>query len=130
MPTNIAQEIGKSFISGGWSNILSFGLIIGATIAFGTITYAGFIYLTGADNAAKQKDALDMIKAAATGLAILTFGYIILRTINPNVLNTTVEIQNKQDKEINQTKPESIEFPSETNQSASGSSKRSGEATQ
>lgn len=115
MPTNIAQEIGKYFVSGGWSNILKFGLQIGVTLAFGTILYAGFLYLTGADNASKQKDAIDWIKAAALGLAILIFGYLILNTINPDILNQTlITTKQKQDTIIQPLTTPSFEFPNIT----------------
>jgi len=76
----------NKILPGGFSNILVFGLQIGFAIAFGTIIYAGFLYMTSGDDSSKQKDAIEWIKAAVQGLIIIAGAMIILRTINPNLI--------------------------------------------
>ena len=86
-----AKKIIEAFdkiIPGGFSNILIFGLQVGFSIAFGTIVYAGFLYMTSGDNSGKQKEAIEWIKAAVQGLIIIAGAMIILRTINPNIFSS------------------------------------------
>jgi len=59
-------------------------------LAFAMIVFAGFQYLTSGGNTAQQKDAQERIMNAIIGLALLFAFYIILHTINPNILNTSL----------------------------------------
>lgn len=114
MPQDSGIVKGLIEIFGDFKNILQIGLIIGGVIAFGVIIYAGFLYLIGADNASKQKDALDWIKAAVLGLAILTFGYLILTTINPSLLTVKeLTLNYAQDDVLIQVSPENIALVSQ-----------------
>ena len=59
-------------------------------LAFAMIVFAGFQYLTSGGNTAQQKDAQERIMNAIIGLVLLFAFYIILYTINPNILNTSL----------------------------------------
>ncbi len=73
----------NAIIPGGIANIFNFGLGIGAVLALATIIYAGILYSVSGDNASKQKEAREWIIAAAKGLAVIAFGFIILSIANP-----------------------------------------------
>jgi len=59
-------------------------------LAFIMIVFAGFQYLTSGGNTAQQKDAQERIMNAIIGLILLFAFYIILYTINPNILSTSL----------------------------------------
>jgi len=59
-------------------------------LAFAMIVYAGFQYLTSGGNTAQQKDAQERITGAIIGLLLLFAFYIILYTINPDILNASL----------------------------------------
>ena len=56
-------------------------------LAFTMIVYAGFQYLVSGGNTAQQKDAQERIMNAIIGLVLLFAFYIILHTINPDILS-------------------------------------------
>jgi hypothetical protein len=64
---------------------------LAGVLAFVMIVYAGFQYLTSGGNTAQQKDAQERIMNAIIGLVLLFAFYIILHTINPNILKTSLE---------------------------------------
>jgi len=66
--------------------IYKFALIISGVITFAALVYGGFLYLTSAGNPARMNDAKDQIFSAILGLIILFSAYLILRTINPELI--------------------------------------------
>ncbi|MFA5041893.1 MAG: hypothetical protein WC507_00290 [Candidatus Paceibacterota bacterium] len=68
-------------------------LRISGLLVFAMITYAGFQYLTAGGNANKQKEAQERITSAVIGLLLLFAFYIILNTINPDILKTEISAQ-------------------------------------
>jgi len=66
--------------------IFNFSLAIAGLIAFAVLIYGGFGYLTSAGNPVKQKNARDRIFAAILGLIVLFCSYLILTTINPQLV--------------------------------------------
>lgn len=60
-------------------------------LAFAMIVYAGFQYLTSGGNTAQQKDAQERIVSAIIGILLLFAFYIILYTINPDILKIPSE---------------------------------------
>ena len=62
---------------------------LAGVLAFAMIIYAGFQYLTSGGNTAQQKDAQERIMNAIVGLILLFAFYIILYTINPDILNSS-----------------------------------------
>jgi len=71
--------------------IFNFAIGISGILAFGVLIFAGIQYLTSAGNPGKMTDAMDRIKSAFLGLVILLCSWIILTTINPQL----VEIPNR-----------------------------------
>lgn len=53
------------------------------------MTIGGIMYILAAGNAAKVEDAKDTILQALFGLGILLVSYLLLRTINPDLVNLT-----------------------------------------
>lgn len=92
-------------------------LAVGVAVALAVviIVYAGIIYASSGDNASKQKEAKTQITQAIFGLAILLASFLILNTINPDLVNLGLiqsRIQGKAG-EINLSPPPNAEIPSE-----------------
>jgi hypothetical protein len=72
----------------GWvSSFYTFALIIGGILAFGAVVYGGILYAISAGNSSKQSEGRSWIWSALIGLLLLAGAYIILKTINPNLIN-------------------------------------------
>ena len=65
----------------------NFSLMIGGLLAFIMILYAGIRYAASRGNPAGQSDAKDAITQALLGLLLLMGAYLILNTINPDLVN-------------------------------------------
>jgi len=66
--------------------IFTLAIIIGGLIVFGAMVYGGILYLTSAGDPTKMKDGQDQIMAGFFGLIILLSSYLILNTINPQLV--------------------------------------------
>jgi len=66
--------------------IFNFSLMIIGIIVFGALIYGGFRYLTSAGSPTAMADAKDQIFSALLGLIILLCSYLILTTINPELV--------------------------------------------
>jgi len=66
--------------------IFSFGIIIFGLIVFGALIWGGVLYLTSAGQPTKLREAKDRIFSAFLGLVILLSSYLILTTINPQLV--------------------------------------------
>lgn len=64
-----------------------FGLGLITFFALGFMTIGGVMYILAAGNVAKVEDAKDMIKQALLGLGLMLVSYLLLRTINPDLVN-------------------------------------------
>jgi hypothetical protein len=64
-----------------------FALMIGGVLAFGAIVYGGILYAASAGNPGKQSEGREWITSALLGLLLLAGAYLILYTINPNLVN-------------------------------------------
>ena len=72
----------------GWIvNFYTFALIFAGILAFGAIVYGGIKYSISAGNASQQSEGRSWIWSALIGLLLLAGAYLILRTINPNLVN-------------------------------------------
>jgi hypothetical protein len=63
------------------------GLGLGGLLAFAMIVFAGLEWTLSGANPSLQEDAKDRIRNAIFGLLLLLGAYIILRTINPNLVS-------------------------------------------
>lgn len=66
--------------------VFNFGLMISALVIFGVLVYAGIRYVTSVGNPSAAKDAQQQIFSAVLGLAVLLAAYLILTTINPELI--------------------------------------------
>lgn len=64
-----------------------FGLSLITIVALGQMIIGGIMYILAAGNVAKVEDAKDTIFQALLGLGILLVSYLLLRTINPDLVN-------------------------------------------
>ena len=71
------------------NNFYKFALGIAGAAAFAVIIWGAILYTTSAGNPAKQKDARDWIMGAIWGVVLLLAAYLILYTINPNLVDLT-----------------------------------------
>lgn len=61
-------------------------LAVGGVLAFGLIVWGGLLYITSAGNPSQQSNARAWIGSAVLGLLLLLGAYIILNTINPELV--------------------------------------------
>ena len=64
----------------------NFALMASGILALGAIVYGGVLYATSAGNSSKQSEGKAWITSALTGLLLLGGAYLILYTINPNLV--------------------------------------------
>ena len=68
-------------------NFYQLSLMISGVLAFGAIVYGGVKYTVAAGNPGGQSEGKEWIKGALLGLLLLVSAYIVLRTINPKLVN-------------------------------------------
>jgi len=69
--------------------IFSFAIFISGLAVFGSLVYGGVQYVTSAGNVAALSDAKDRIFSSFIGLTIILSSYLILTTINPQLVILT-----------------------------------------
>jgi hypothetical protein len=69
------------------ANFYQFALLIGGILAFGAIVYGGVLHAVSAGNPSRQSEGKQWIWSALWGLLLLAGAYLILNTVNPNLLN-------------------------------------------
>jgi len=72
--------------------VFQFSLFLGALIALGSFIYGGVRYLTSAGSPSAQKDAKSQISGGILGLIILISAYLILNTLNPQLVAWEVSL--------------------------------------
>lgn len=72
-----------TFIQGFYN----FALMIGGVLVFGAIVYGGVLYAASMGNPGRQSEGKAWIKSALLGLLLLAGAYLILFTVNPNLVN-------------------------------------------
>ncbi len=89
--------------------IFNFSLMIAGLIAFGVFILGGARHLTSAGDPTKMSDARDQIFSGILGLVVLLSSYLILTTINPQLvivspemagINQGVVLRNASDEEM------------------------------
>jgi hypothetical protein len=84
------------------SGFYDFALMIGGVLAFGAIVYGGVLYAISMGNPSRQSEGKEWIQSALIGLLLLAGATLILKTINPDLVNLnlptlqTVNIQTTQ----------------------------------
>lgn len=69
------------------SRLYQFGLMAVGLAAFGSIVYGALQYILAAGNMGKVEDAKEIIKQAIYGIMLLLGAYVLLYTINPELVN-------------------------------------------
>ncbi|HDH31737.1 MAG TPA: hypothetical protein ENH26_03115 [Candidatus Wolfebacteria bacterium] len=77
---------GETKPAGMVSSVYIWALGVVGVIALGVIVYGGILYTVSAGNASKQQDAKAWFTGAIWGLALLLGAYLILYTINPDLV--------------------------------------------
>ncbi|MEK9180481.1 MAG: hypothetical protein AAB897_03655 [Patescibacteria group bacterium] len=67
-------------------DIYRFSLFSAGILAFGAIVYGGIKYTFAAGNPSGQSEGKEWVKGALLGLLLLAGAYLILRTINPQLV--------------------------------------------
>ena len=67
--------------------IYKFALAISGILAMGGIVVAGYYWMTAGANAEQKTHAKEMIFAVIYGLIILASAYVLLKFINPELIN-------------------------------------------
>ena len=68
-------------------NMYRYGVVIGSILAVMMIMIGGIMYLIGGLNPNMIKHGKELITGAVTGLVLLLGSYVLLNTINPNLVN-------------------------------------------
>jgi hypothetical protein len=71
-------------------NMYQYALMFAGLLVFGSIVWAGIRYAMAAGNPSTQSDARDQIWQALLGLVLLLGSYVILFTINPDLVRGSV----------------------------------------
>jgi hypothetical protein len=74
------------------ANFYSFALLISGILAFGAIVYGGIKYATGRGNPSAESDGKSWITNALLGLLLIGGAYVVLYTINPNLVNLNLPV--------------------------------------
>ena len=69
------------------SGFYNFALGIAGVLALGAIVYGGILYAASMGNPSKQSEGKAWIWSALTGILLLGGAYLVLYTINPNLVN-------------------------------------------
>ena len=77
---------GKAPLGGYLISLYNFLLGAVGIIAMMMLVYGGFRYMTSAGNSAAMGDAKDIVYSAIIGLALALVSYLIISTINPELL--------------------------------------------
>lgn len=73
--------------------LFTFAIMISGVIAFGSLVYGGVLYLISAGDPKKLKSAKDRILSSLVGFVIVFGAYLLLTTINPQLVVLEVEIE-------------------------------------
>ena len=77
----------------GWvAAFYQVAIFFSGILAFGSIVYGGFLYATAAGNPSRESQGKDWIQNALFGVLLLAGAYLILYTVNPNLINLNIPI--------------------------------------
>lgn len=82
--SEVAGTVAKSF-DFDLANIFGWAIGVGAILAFGVIIFGGVLWSTS-EIVNKKADAIEWIKGGVYGLLLLIISWLILNTINPEIL--------------------------------------------
>lgn len=82
-----AQSVTGAQITGQINQIYRISLGLAALLALMMMVLGGYYYMTAAGNAERSGKGVDMIMSSMLGIAILFGAYLLLNTINPDLVN-------------------------------------------
>jgi hypothetical protein len=85
--TTLEAETGTKFIAQYIQAVYRYGISVGAILATVVLMAAGVVWLTSGGNQGQIGKAKEMITGSLVGLFLLFGSYMILNTINPNLVN-------------------------------------------
>ena len=101
----LGTESGRLQLSGGLKSFFQKLYRVGITVAVGLsilmITFGGFRMAT-TDSVTNKEEGKEMINAAVIGLLIALFSYVILYTVNPELVNPSTDALNLSTTPLNQ----------------------------
>ena len=71
-------------------NFYQYALSIAGILALGVVVFGGIKYMISVGNPSNQTDAKEWIEAALLGIVLLAGAYLILRVINPSLVNLSL----------------------------------------
>ena len=84
---NAPASSASSGLPGYINYLFIFGLSLITVLALGQMMFGGIKYILAAGNVVKVENAKDTIQQALLGLGLLLVSYLLLRTINPDLVN-------------------------------------------
>jgi len=84
-PCNAATSIGQCV-----SRIYIWALAAAALLALLYMIFGGYLVMTAAGNAQQRSKGIDYINSSLIGVALLLSAYLILNTINPDLVDFTI----------------------------------------
>jgi hypothetical protein len=94
---NLPGSLSNVSSPGAWVvSFYNYALFLSGLLAFGAMVYGGIRYSWARGNSAGESDAKQWIWSALLGLLLLVCAYIILYTVNPNLVNLQLPSLSKQ----------------------------------
>lgn len=85
---NLPGSLANISSPGGWvKSFYNYALFLSGLLAFGAIVYGGIRYAWARGNPSGETEAKSWIWSALLGLLLLACAYLILFTVNPNLVN-------------------------------------------
>ena len=86
IPDAVTPKSVKTFLPAYIRYLFNFAIVIAGLVAFASLVYGGFRYLTSAGNPVAISDAKSQITAGILGLILILGSYLLLTTINPQLV--------------------------------------------
>ena len=86
-PCSIAGGVAPNSLPRCINQIYIWSLGVGSLLALLMIIIGGYYYMTAAGNAERSSKGTEMIWSSVIGLALLFGAYLLLNTINPDLVN-------------------------------------------
>ncbi len=83
--------------------VYNFALGLGGLFAFFRLVYAGILWGSEGSGISAKADAMDVIKNTIFGLLLLLFSWVILNTVNPQILNLNLSVSKTETTQQKQT---------------------------
>ena len=103
---------GKSITFNGLNDFITRLIVfiyrVSFIIAFFMLVYTGFLYIFAKDSPSNVKNAMESLRFVGIGLGLILFSYVILYTINPQLVRLSLFNFNIKESDVVAILPESI----------------------